>query len=260
MKKIIVWGLMGLIGLMSCEAMAQNRKTPRPTLYTVNFESHHGESFNVFIDGEIVNRMPQGRVVAGDVTDRTHEVVVVLKRPEQKAAVLQLLPGEPTVLVNVVYDERTGELSLYTPSHNRAENRKVVPPVHPVREIAKVERREELPGVKMEELVEKRQQEPVVVRPMTTEADVSAMVVRMKGQPFDADRLAMGKVIVASSHLTAAQIARLAETIDYSSSQVEFLKYAYTHCIDKKNYTTAVSVLTFSSDRKKVLDYIATQK
>jgi hypothetical protein len=93
-----------------------------------------------------------------------------------------------------------------------------------------------------------------------SQADVEAMIVRMKERTFDSDRLALGKVIVASSNLTARQIALLAETIDYSSSQVEFLKYAYTYCVDKANYYTTVDVLTFSSDKKKVLDYIATQK
>ena len=67
-------------------------------------------------------------------------------------------------------------------------------------------------------------------------------------------------MIVASSNLPAKQIARLAETIDYSSSQVDFLKYAYSYCADKVNYYTTVDVLTFSSDKRKVLDYIATQK
>jgi hypothetical protein len=100
--------------------------------------------------------------------------------------------------------------------------------------------------------------EPEIRR--ATEEDVAAMVLRMKNQSFDSDRLALGKVIVASSNLTASQIARLAETIDFSSSQVEFLKYAYNYCIDKPNYYQTVDILTFRSDKKKVMDYIATQR
>ena len=136
--------------------------------YTVNFESHRGESFSVFIDGNLVNRMPQGRVMVNDVTDRTHEVVVVLKRPEQKAAVLNLLPSEPTVMVNVVYDERTEELSLYTPSHNRAESRVVELPKMPVKVIGE----DVLANVTMEV------SEP---QPPVTEEDLLAMIERMKG-------------------------------------------------------------------------------
>ena len=95
---------------------------------------------------------------------------------------------------------------------------------------------------------------------VSTDDEVDSMVVRMKQQSFDSDRLALGKVIVASANLTAAHIARLAKTIDFSQTQVEFLKYAYAYCMDKPNYHQAVEVLTFSSDKKKVLDYIATQR
>ena len=93
-----------------------------------------------------------------------------------------------------------------------------------------------------------------------SEEQLAGMIARMKAQSFDNDRLALGKVIVASSNLTALQIARLAETIDFSSSQVDFLKYAFHYCVDPVNYYKTTDVLTFSSDKKKVLDYIATQK
>lgn len=241
MKKAIVCALFGAMWLLPSAAWGQNAR------YTVTFESHRGESFSVFIDGNLVNRMPQGRVMVTDVSDRKHEVVVVLKRPVQKASVLNLLPGEPTVMVNVVYDERTEELSLYTPSHNRAESRVVEIPQMPVKVIEK----DVLANVTIEDA------DP---QPPVTEADLLAMIERMNGQSFDSDRLALAKVIVASSGLTASQIARLAEKIDYSSSQVEFLKYAYSYCVDRQNYYTTVDILTFSSDKRKVLDYIATQK
>jgi len=239
--------------LMMAGAVAQpghHGRVPRPSRYTVSFQSQHGESFNVFMDGELMNRMPQSRVMVNDVTDRTHEVVVVLKRPVQKAAVLQLLPGEPSVVVNVNYDERTETLSLYTPSHNRAESRVVT--------YQEPSPRPEHHKVRPEPPAPQPPMEPEIRR--ATEEDVAAMVLRMKNQSFDSDRLALGKVIVASSNLTASQIARLAETIDFSSSQVEFLKYAYNYCIDKPNYYQAVDILTFSNDKKKVMDYIATQR
>lgn len=239
--------------LMMVGAMAQpghHGRVPRPQRYTVSFQSQHGESFNVFMDGELMNRMPQSRVMVSDVSDRTHEVVVVLKRPVQKAAVLQLLPGEPSVVVNVNYDERTEMLSLYTPSHNRAESRVVT--------YQEPSPRQEPHKVRPEPPAPQPPMEPEIRR--ATEEDVAAMVLRMKNQSFDSDRLALGKVIVASSNLTASQIARLAETIDFSSSQVEFLKYAYNYCIDKPNYYQTVDILTFSSDKKKVMDYIATQR
>ena len=250
MKRISIILIACLMMVGAAAQPGHHGKVPRPSRYTVSFQSQHGESFNVFMDGELMNRMPQSRVMVNDVTDRTHEVVVVLKRPVQKAAVLQLLPGEPSVVVNVNYDERTEMLSLYTPSHNRAESRVVT--------YQEPSPRPEPHKVRPEPPAPQPPMEPEIRR--ATEEDVAAMVLRMKNQSFDSDRLALGKVIVASSNLTASQIARLAETIDFSSSQVEFLKYAYNYCIDKPNYYQTVDILTFSNDKKKVMDYIATQR
>ena len=257
MKKFFIWVCLGLFGLTGTVALAQSSpKHPRPHRFTVNFESHHGEAFTVFVDGNIMNRMPQNRVMVNDLSDRPHEVVVVLRRPAQKAAVLHLLANEPTVLVNVNYEARTDELMLYTPSYNLVnEQEQHHPPVvaHTGAEPPAPVHTQEQPH-----------HNPAYHTPAevhhASEADVNAMVARMRKQTFDSDRLALGKVIVASSNLTAGQIARLAETIDFSSSQVDFLKYAYHYCVDKMNYSLAINVLTFSTDKKKVMDYIATQK
>lgn len=230
-------------------AMAQG--VPAPQRHTVNFESRNYETFTVFVDGTVQNRMPQSRVMVNDVSSQTHEVVVVLKSPEQKAAVLQLLPGEPVVTVYVDYDSRLERMTLYTPSYNLAEKERVDVMGFKEAVAAKGSERTNDGLVGADTTAEG----PKVV----TEEDLVGMLLRMKGQPFDSDRLALGKVIVASSTLTAEQIGRLASTIDYSASQVEFLKYAFSYCVDPQNYYKAIDVLTFNSDKRKVMDYIATQ-
>lgn len=227
--------------------------TPPPTYYTVNFVSQHGETFSVYIDGDLQNRLPQGRVLVSNVTDQVHEVVVVMKRPLDKVAVLRLRPGEKVVTVNVNYDSRIGQLYLYTAAHNR-----------PDMEQRNALREETTRVVQMREAAKPPESQsagdsPMGVRGVTPD-ELDSMIVRMRAQRFDNDRLALGKVIVASSQLNAGQIATLAQTIDFSSSQVDFLKYSYGYCIDPVNYHRAVEVLTFTSDRRKVLDYIATQR
>ncbi len=235
-------------------AQAQSPQLPPPTRYTVSFESQHGEAFTVFIDGDPVNRMPQSRVMVNDISDQNHQVVVVLKRPAEKAAVLNLRPGEANVVVNVNYDSRLEQVFLYTPTHNRAE----AYDKEWIRTRDEIRRRQERkPAVEPIPHPAPHTAAPVVVP--ASDDDVAAMEQRMKSQSFDSDRLALGKVIVASANLTASQIARLARTIDYSNSQIEFLKYAYHYCLDRENYYRTIDVLTFSSDKKKVLDYIATQ-
>ncbi len=254
MKQPIV---ISLLLLLCMTVSAQNHlpvaKTPPPAHYNVNFVSQHGEAFSVYIDGNLQNRLPQGRVLVTNVSDQVHEVVVVLKRPTEKAAVLQLKPNEKVVTVNVNFDPRLEQLYLYTAAYNRPdteerqavreEARRLVQASSDIRDLQRVRPFEEEEGYYG-----------------VTADGLDSMVVRMRAQSFDNERLALGKVIVASSHLTAAQIATLAETIDFSNSQVEFLKYSYGYCVDPANYYRAVDVLTFTNDKRKVLDYIATQK
>ena len=221
---------------------------PAPVHYNVSFVSQHGEAFSVFIDGELQNRLPQSRVLVSDVGDQTHEVVVVLKRPVEKCAVLQLRPGERNVVVNVNYDSRLEQVYLYTPLYNRPDAERYEDVERQMQQAAKA-------AEQQSEAVEA----PEDLRPVTDD-ELDSMVVRMRAQPFDSDRLSLGKVIVASSRLLSRQIGVLAETIDYSNSQVDFLKYAYQYCADPVNYFRAVDVLIFTADKKKVLDYIATQR
>ena len=255
--------LLSLVAVtLALTALAQGNnpsvtKPVPPVHYSVIFVSQHGEAFNVYIDGNLQNRLPQGRVLVTEVSDQVHEVVVVLKRPTEKAAVLQLRPNEKVVTVNVNFDARLEQLYLYTAAHNR--------PDHEERQALREEARR---LVQTENTAREARRVPNVLQDAAQEegyygvsADgLDSMVVRMRNQPFDNDRVALGKVMVASAHLTATQIAKLAETIDFSNSQVDFLKYAYGYCIDPANYFRAVDVLTFTSDKRKVLDYIATQR
>lgn len=251
MKRFAISLFLCLLGAF-CYAQQPQPGVPAPQRYTVRFESQHGEAFSVFIDGELQNRMPQTRVMVSNVSDQTHEVIVVLKRPTEKAAVMSLRPGEPNVLVNINYDRRLDRLYLYTPAHNRGDAEEKLPELQVPKTYA-AQRAAENNAVAASGAAD------TVVR--YTEEQVDSMVVRLKGQSFDSDRLSLAKVIVASAEtLTAAQIARLARVIDFSNSQVDFLKYAFHYCADPVNYTVAVDVLTFTSDKRKVLDYVAAQR
>ena len=244
-----------MICLAALAAIAQPRNgrnnVPPPTRHTVSFESRHGEAFSVYIDGDLMNRMPQTRVMVNDLSDMEHEVIVVLKRPAEKAALLYLDPREANIQVSVNYDGKQERLFLYTPEANRGGQR---PP----------ERRQTGTPRTAADAQQHAQPTPPPPAPeqahATSNEEVVVMVQRMKAQSFDSDRLALGKALVAANPMTASQIARLAATIDFSSSQVDFLKYAYPYCTDKKNYNVVIDVLTYSSDRQTVLNYIATQQ
>lgn len=254
MKRLTLALLFPLLSLAVSAQVTNTRtavtKTPLPVHYSVNFVSQHGEAYSVYIDGTLQNRLPQGRVLVNEVSDQVHEVVVILKRPAEKAAVLQLRPNEKIVTVNVNYDARLDQLYLFTAAHNRPdteERNNLRDEAHRLLQINSTSRGELSP----------KEQEGYFG---VTAEGLDSLVARMRAQSFDNERLALGKVIVASAHLTATQIATLAATIDFSNSQVEFLKYAYGYCVDPANYFRAVDVLTFTNDKRKVLDYIATQK
>ena len=118
----------------------------------------------------------------------------------------------------VNYDERLEDLYLYTPAHNRAD-----------KTIEKESRR--LFNVVSEQQSTSEQLVDVQDSIAPVAEDVLAeMLRRMKSQSFDSERLSLGKVIVSSSTLTAEQIGQIVATIDFSNSQVELLKYAYSYC------------------------------
>lgn len=246
-KGIILSAILLTLTAMLCAQPAKPGSVPPPTRYNVSFESHHGESFTVFIDGDRVNRMPQSRVLVNDIGDQTHEVVVVLKRPAEKAAVMMLRPGEPNVTVNVNYDVRQEMLYLYTPTYNRPDGDRE----HRLR-------RDRPDGPLVEDFPPMAPHERNTRS--ATDDDVDMMVLQLKAQSFDNERLALAKTLVSSALFTAAQIARMGNTIDFSNSQVDFLKYAYSYCSDPVNYSRAIEILTFNADKKKVTDYIATQR
>ena len=260
MKKTLLATLLCAISILGFAQSPSTHTPPPPTRHTISFESQHGEAFSVYIDGNLQNRMPQTRVMINDISGQNHEVIVILKRPADKAAILNLRPGERNVTVNVNYDPRLEGLYLYTPEHNRAPRETVLAkaPIHPDPRSPQ----QQLQAVNQTVIINQPviATEPAQDIRIAEEDEVTAMAARMKAQSFDSDRLALGKVIVASANLTASQIAYLAQTIDFSNTQVEFLKYAYQYCIDRENYYKTVDILTFNSDKKKVMDYIATQK
>ena len=222
MKRIVLLTIMLVAAASSTVAQADRPPAvPPPERYNVSFESQHGETFTVFVDGDQMNRMPQSRVMVTDIGSQTHEVVVILKRPAEKAAVLMLRPGEPNATVNVSYDVRQELLYLYTPAYNRPDGdsdrrhrtrTNVVPPAH------------DEPYTPTE-----------AVSRQASDDDVDMMVLQIKAQPFDKERLTLAKTLVASALFTSAQIARMTQTIDFSNSQVDFLKYAYAYCSDPQN-------------------------
>ncbi len=214
---------------------------PPPQAPSILVQSQNHETFQVYIDGDLVNNVPNQEVLIRNLDSRLHEVVVILTHPAHKAAVTQLYASNPSPIILVSYDMHRQQLLLYNPqpsdyhSHHRHHSHQ---PNY---------------GTPNPPTIE----EPAVA----SDQWVDEMVSILKGQSFDSEKLTTAIGLLNNGFpLTASQIARIAQTLDFGSSQVDFLKAAYTHCFDPQNYEHALAVLTFSSDRETVRNYISTHQ
>lgn len=207
----------------------------------LEFRARHGETFMVYLDGHAVNKVPQGYVKLSDVAPVQHEVIVVLGHPQQRAVVFSLGPVSLRAEVLVSYERQGDRVDVepkgchlsYYPVPTMVGGSGNWPPEPPVAA---------------------PQPEPTVW--VASEEEVASMVMRLKAQSFDSDRMALCRAMVPTAHLLSSQIARMAETFDFNTSQVEFLIFAFPYCMDPDNYYKTTDVLTFSNDKKSILDLI----
>ena len=243
MKRIVIFVILCVV--VCCGVVAQpgnknmhtpHHPTPPAASDQIDFRSLHGETFVVYVDGLPVNKVPQAFVTLRNMGDYQHEVIVVMQHPQQRAVVATLSSASPKGEVIVGYDHRSDQiqmeprgcnLSYYynAPMENRFNDRPPEP-----------------------------QPEPQIL--VASEEEVASMVVRLKSQSFDSDRMVLCQTMVPTAHLLSSQIARLAETFDFSTNQVEFLKFAFPYCVDPNNYYKTTDILTYSTDKKAILDHI----
>ena len=213
---------------------------PPPPSPTIVVEAQRGETFQVYIDGDLVNAMPQSQVVASCLGGRNSEVIVVLHQPARKAATIQVAATPQGTPVTVVYDNRQQLLRLVSQPSRPTTPAPPAPNTHP---------NPPAPNTP-----------PMIVEHRTPVSDawVSDMISLIKKQPFDSEKLATAKSLLGNPQpFTVSQISRITQTLDFSSSQVDFLKAAYSHCYDPENYERAIAILKHSSDRKKVRNHIS---
>lgn len=206
-----------------------------PATPSIIVEAQQGESFQVYVDGDQINFAPNSKVIVENLDSRLHEVIVVLTHPARKAGTVQLYAEPHGTQVIVDYDHRRQQMLLYTPQggHAPAVNPRPLPPLP-------------LP-------------EPAVTPEPAVASDqwVNEMVALLNQQDFDSEKLTTAKGLLTNGMLlTTNQIVSIVKTLDFSTSQVDFLKAAYPYCSDPENYERALAILTFSSDRQTVRKYI----
>lgn len=196
-----------------------NPQHPGQLIHTVSITAEHGEEFVVYVDGDIVNKKSASSVLVQNLTPQPHDIYVVLKRPVDKIAVIRYQPNMLVENIFVSYNMMSGRLELKS-MQPQPMNPQVQPP-H-----------------------------------ICTFEEVERMYNTLKKESFDDTRLSLAKTMVSNNRMAAHQIKRLAESFSFDSNKLTFLKYAYTYCIDRQNYYECADVLTFTSDKEKLLRYI----
>ena len=246
MKKIL---LATVISLLLCSVSAQNndRHTRHPhgnqhpadtrgqhpnQKVFLNFLSTHGETFVVYVDGFPFNPQPRHQVSSIDVEPGQHDICVRLARPADRVATLSMQFVHRQNNFSVSYDSRSETLSVI-PEQGYG----ITPPTPPV---------PPTPPTPPSQIIITH----------ATEAAVGDIVQLMNDSPFDKDKLLLGKTFVKQHQVLTSQAIRMAKTITFEESRLEFLLYAFDYCADQQNYYQAVEALTFSSSRNKLLEAI----
>ena len=79
----------------------------------------------------------------------------------------------------------------------------------------------------------------------------------IKGVSFKDAKMEAAKLFVSLKNFTSNDMANIAKQFSFDDDKLEFLEYAYEFCSDRGNYSNCVSVLTFSSAKDELYDFIA---
>lgn len=240
MKKTILYAMLLLIGTV---AMAQHRhdsqrshSSQRPVYderATLVLTAQMGERFVVYVDGDRVNRNPQQQVVVDNLDYNMHDIYVVLTSPEDKITMTTIRMANRREECRVHFDRHNNRVELLLPEQISQQMQIPNPMERPV-----------------------MHQPEVHAVQHCSDQEVDHMVAALKSEKFDSTREKLALNYVENHRLTSAHILRLAQEFDFDSNKREFLKKAFSYCVDPENYAVVVGCLSFSSDKEAILDFI----
>ncbi|MCQ2251315.1 MAG: DUF4476 domain-containing protein [Bacteroidales bacterium] len=79
----------------------------------------------------------------------------------------------------------------------------------------------------------------------------------IKSISFDKDKMEGIKICMQLTPMTAEDIARLVGLISFDDTRLETLKFCYPLCPNKDRYMVAVDRLSFSSNKDKMVKFMA---
>lgn len=177
----------------------------------------HNEEFVVYVDGDLMNRQPMRQVEILNLTPTMHDIYVVMKRPYDKITMMTFSPQFPKEEFLVSYNTNNRMLEILSTAPQIPQNQIAI---------------------------------------SCPDEDVNQLVKNLKDLVFDNDRLAIAKGFTSHTLLTSRQICKIVKEFSFDDAKVDYLKYAYAYCSDKQNYYQCTEQLTFSSNKKELLNFI----
>jgi hypothetical protein len=78
----------------------------------------------------------------------------------------------------------------------------------------------------------------------------------IKNDGFDETRLSNAKQIASSNCLSANQVISICKLFSFEESKLDFAKFAYDYCTERRNYFKVNSVFSFEGSRTELNSYI----
>lgn len=229
-----------LLGLICVTAMAQPRSpkhqprhnprhlpAPQPAPHYNNFSAPtstiyitatHNEEFIIYVDGKPINKRAKQKLTIQNLPLGPHEIFVV-----------QTFPFNRTTTQSIVVSPETETFFVFNnPELNCVEL---------------------VPQKTMQHIQQTSQQ-------ICSFEEIEHYYHQIDNENFDDNRLHLAKILLKDKYLNTSQITRLIPLFKFENTKVEFLKFAYDRCLDRDSFYECINELNFSSDKKKLYEFI----
>lgn len=90
-----------------------------------------------------------------------------------------------------------------------------------------------------------------------SDSEFSALLSSVKNESFESDMLSIVQISAKYNYFTVNQVVRLISLFSFSSGKLEVVKITYPNVIDRYNSHQIINAFTYSSDKEKVRQIIA---
>jgi len=243
-----------------------------PVPAEVFFFSKHGESFQVVLNGRLLNRHTTARLQLHDIPAGYH--MVEIRFPDRYGVLvhrariyiapgynteymLQVAGHRPKVILNKVAQYPLRNRRYYPPA---SRNQDSYPDRDRYDESGRYDERDR--GDYRDNDYQNndnynrnqvyRDQNPAVMQP----SEVDRLLNILKDRPFDDDKLTLARQALGNSTFYAEDLKRVLDQFTYDSKKLELAKQLYRNVYDPHNFYVVYDSFRFDSDRRELERYV----